>query len=161
MKGLSKLNIFKMKYLNKLSNEILDWKQIYQLAEINQGSYCNMKGLHKQSAMHLKWNVWKSSGNEIMDLVIPYSYIIFSNIFLLWYSHLLFEDLIVTFVPGSAESFKSPQSHPRVVPESSESSQSRPSTSHTIRAHVKEVWDKSDKDSGWLSVKKKSSNPQF
>ena len=24
--------------LNKLSNEILDWKQIYQLAEINQGS---------------------------------------------------------------------------------------------------------------------------
>ena len=43
-----------MKYLNKLSNEILDWKQIYQLAEINQGSYCNMKGLHKQSAMHLK-----------------------------------------------------------------------------------------------------------
>ena len=35
------------------------------------------------------------------------------------------------------------------------------STSHTIRAHAQEVWDKSDKDSGWLSVVKKSGNPQF
>ena len=31
---------------------------------------------------------------------------------------------------------------------------------HTIKAHAKEVYDKSDKDQGWLSVGKKSGNPQ-
>ena len=32
------------------------------------------------------------------------------------------------------------------------------STSHTIRAHAQEVWDKWEKDQGWLSVGKKSGN---
>ena len=35
------------------------------------------------------------------------------------------------------------------------------SASHTIRAHAQEVWDNLDKDYGWLSVGKKSGNPQF
>ena len=34
------------------------------------------------------------------------------------------------------------------------------STSHTIRVHAQEVWDKLDKDQGLLSVRKKSGKPQ-
>ena len=39
--------------------------------------------------------------------------------------------------------------------------QNHMSTSHTIRAHAQEVWDKSDKDEGWLPVGKRSGNPQL
>ena len=34
------------------------------------------------------------------------------------------------------------------------------SISHTIRAHAQEVWDESNKDKGWLSVRKKSGTPR-
>ena len=37
--------------------------------------------------------------------------------------------------------------------------QNQMSSSHTNRAHAQEVWDKSDKDKGWLSVGKESGNP--